>query len=250
MEIKTNLKDPALDLTLEGLIHCFNVASKILYFEGNPNAVSTLVRKYENRHLVESEQTWLRGLRSGLVRPEVLQDKYEIARNKEKTSRTVIYIYDNPDAPTLSESFIVSKPRVFVDDIDTDAVFVPESHIDIDATDENRFDAYYKIFKSLIGGNYCLYRTYGLYKTSNDDFIIALGTIFAKALMVNTNIFDKIFDTEDKKDAIVSGYYEQISNFIGVDEYNGTLAIDVKPNTTEYMVLMGIINDLYNEFQS
>lgn len=250
MELRTNLKDSALDLTLEGLIHCFNVASKILYFEGNPNAVSILVRKYENRHLVESEQTWLRGLRSGLVRPEVLQDKYEIVRNKEKTSRTIIYVYDNPDAPSLSESFIVSKPRVFVDDIDTNAVFVPESHIDIDATDENRFDAYYKIFKSLIAGNYNSYRTYGLYKTSNDDFIVALGTIFAKALMVNTNIFDKVFDTEDKKDAMVSGYYDQISNFVGVDEYNGTLAINVKPNTTEYMTLMDIINDLYNEFQS
>lgn len=244
MEIRVNLKDPSLDLTLEGLIHCFNVASKILYFEGNPNAVSTLVRKYENRHLVESEQAWLRALRSGLVRPEVLQDKYEIARNKEKTSRTVIYVYDNTDAPKLSDSFMVNKPRVFADDIDTVAVFVPESHIDIDATDENRYEAYKEVFLALIAGNY------GLYRAGNRDFILSLARIFTKSLMVNTNYFDKVFNNEDDKDVMINGYYDQISNFIGIDEYNGTLAINVKPNTNEYLELKGIINDIYDEFQT
>ena len=242
-KIKTNYKDPLLDITLEGLCHCFNVASKILYFEGNPNAVSTLVRKYENRHLVESEQAWLRGLNSGLVRPEVLQDKYEIARNKEKTSRTVIYVYNNTDAPSLSSSFIVNKPRVFADDIDTNAVFLPESHIDIDATDENRYNAYTNVLLALIAGNY------GLYKDENRNFSLSLARIFTKSLMVNTDYFDKVFTTYDDRDVMINGYYDQFSNFIGLDEYNGTLAINVKPNTTEYLELKGVIDAFYNDFQ-
>lgn len=242
-KIKTNYKDPLLDITLEGLCHCFNVASKILYFEGNPNAVSTLVRKYENRHLVESEQAWLRGLNSGLVRPEFLQDKYEIARNKEKTSRTVIYVYDNTDAPSLSSSFIVNKPRVFADDIDTVAVFVPESYIDIDAKDENRYKAYTNVFLALIAGNY------GLYKDENRNFSLSIARIFTKSLMVNTDYFDKVFTTYDDRDVMINGYYDQFSNFIGLDEYNGTLAINVKPNTTEYLELKVVIDAFYNDFQ-
>lgn len=242
-KIKTNYKDPLLDITLEGLCHCFNVASKILYFEGNPNAVSTLVRKYENRHLVESEQAWLRGLNSGLVRPEFLQDKYEIARNKEKTSRTVIYVYNNTDAPSLSSSFIVNKPRVFADDIDTNAVFLPESYIDIDAKDENRYKAYTNVFLALIAGNY------GLYKDENRNFSLSIARIFTKSLMVNTDYFDKVFTTYDDRDVMINGYYDQFSNFIGLDEYNGTLAINVKPNTTEYLELKGVIDAFYNDFQ-
>lgn len=245
-KIKTNYKDPLLDITLEGLCHCFNVASKILYFEGNPNAVSTLVRKYENRHLVESEQAWLRELPGGLVRPEFLQDKYEIARNKEKTSRTVIYVYNNTDAPSLSSSFIVNKPRVFADDIDTVAVFVPESYIDIDAKDENRYKAYSNVFLALIAGNY------GLYKDENRNFSLSIARIFTKSLMVNTDYFDKIFTT-DERDVTISEYYnqyyDQFSNFIGLDEYNGTLAINVKPNTTEYLELKEVIYAFYNDFQ-
>ena len=243
-KIKTNYKDPLLDITLEGLCHCFNVASKILYFEGNPNAVSTLVRKYENRHLVESEQAWLRELHGGLVRPEVLQDKYEIARNKEKTSRTVIYVYDNADHPDSSSgSFIISKPRVFADDIDTVAVFVPESYIDIDAKDENRYKAYTNVFLALIAGNY------GLYKDENRNFSRSLARIFTKSLMVNTDYFDKVFNTDDERDVMINGYYDQFSNFIGLDEYNGTLAISVKPNTTEYLELKGVVDAFYNDFQ-
>lgn len=247
-KIKTNYKDPLLDITLEGLCHCFNVASKILYFEGNPNAVSTLVRKYENRHLIESEQAWLRELHGGLVRPEFLQDKYEIARNKEKTSRTVIYVYDNSDhSSSSSGSFIVSKPRVFVDDIDTVAVFVPESYIDIDAKDENRYKAYSNVFLALIAGNY------GLYKDENRNFSLSIARIFTKSLMVNTDYFDKVFTTYDDRDVTISEYYDQyydqFSNFIGLDEYNGTLAINVKPNTTEYLELKEVIYAFYNDFQ-
>ena len=242
-KIKTNYKDPLLDITLEGLCHCFNVASKILYFEGNPNAVSTLVRKYENRHLVESEQAWLRELHGGLVRPEFLQDKYEIARNKEKTSRTVIYVYDNSDhSSSSSGSFIVSKSRVFADDIDTVAVFVPESYIAIDAKDENRYSAYKNVFLALIAGNY------GLYKDENRNFSLSIARIFTKSLMVNTDYFDKVFTTYDK-DVMINGYYDQFSNFIGLDEYNGTLAINVKPNTTEYLELKEVIYAFYNDFQ-
>ena len=242
-KIKTNYKDPLLDITLEGLCHCFNVASKILYFEGNPNAVSTLVRKYENRHLVESEQAWLRELRGGLVRPEVLQDKYEIARNKEKTSRTVIYVYDNSDHSSSSGSFIISKPRVFADDIDTVAVFVPESYIDIGAKDENRYKAYANVLLALIAGNY------GLYKDENRNFSLSLARIFTKSLMVNTDYFDKVFNTDDERDVMINGYYDQFSNFIGLDEYNGTLAINIKPNTTEYLELKGVVDAFYNDFQ-
>lgn len=207
------------EMSFDEFVSAFNQISRIITFESNQNTVSTMVSSLEVRHINAKDTYVMEKLDNYLIKPETITAKYQVWRNFDKTSRSLIFLYKVVDDPVyFLNTYTYDIQKVFNDDIESSYIFIPESKIIYHSDDEDNSiisKTVKEIFMTLLTKtNYLSINSYDV--TPTEDYInrnlgIYIATVLTH-LIINTTEFP-ITDPESKS------LYDALSDHLAIGSF-------------------------------
>ena len=210
-----------LNMSIDQIISAFNQISRVVTFENDLNAISTMVYNLQNNHINKKDIFAMNNTVFIKIKPEAISAKYQITRSK--LSRLLIFLYKTDSEDHGIATF--EYPQIFSDDVESSYIFVPEFSLSPNSPVNVHWFTVMKIFEELF--HYTGTNNSG--GTLEDYFIETVSDVFTNILLT----CDEFKPSQDKqdllnaiKDSVIIGSYGAPEISLADNAENGELTRD------------------------
>lgn len=139
-------------LSAEQFVKIFNQVSRIVSFESDPNAVTSMVYNLQNNHINKRDISAINSVKklNKNLSPEIITAKYQITITDNSESPIRLLLFLAKEGTIKNPYLFYDYPVAFKGDQITSYMFIPEEFISVNSTPDKRRMITFQIFRKII----------------------------------------------------------------------------------------------------
>ena len=208
-------------VTAEQFVKIFNQISRIVSFESDPNAVTSMVYNLQNNHINKRDISAINSVKklNKNLSPEIITAKYQITITDNSESPIRLLLFLAKEATIKNPCLFYDYPVAFKGDQITSYMFIPEEFISVNSTPDKRWMITFQIFRKII---HLVNET----PLTKDDIIISIAAVCASVIVPDK--FNHKYDIPND----LQNLYEHIEANVSLGTY-GAPEIMLSQNHTD-----------------
>ena len=169
-------------ITADQFVKIFNQVSRIVSFESDPNAVTSMVYNLQNNHINKRDIIAINSIKklNENLSPEIITAKYQITITDNNETPIRLLLFLAKEGTIKNPYLLYDYPVAFKGDQITSYMFIPEEFISVNSTPNKRWMSTFQIFRKII---HLVNET----SITKDDEIIAIAAVCASIIVPNGN---------------------------------------------------------------